>query len=72
MQGEHVKLGGELNKVLTEYDELFEINHTLGWKCNEERRILARSLRRRLGDRARYYGGVAIEYVGLINGCFSS
>ena len=75
LQGEHVKQGEELNKVLTEYDELFEINHTLAWKCKEiewEKRILARSLKRRLGDRARYYRGVVTEYVGLIKGYFSS
>ena len=53
LQGGHVKKGEELNKVLTEYDELFEIKQTLAWKCKEiewERRILARSLKRGLGD----------------------
>ncbi|KAI3748393.1 hypothetical protein L6452_11429 [Arctium lappa] len=74
LQGKHVKLGSELNQVLKENEELWENNHDMAWKCvalKWERRIIARTWKMRVGDRARYYRGAASEYVGLIKGYFS-
>jgi hypothetical protein len=74
VQYDHSKLEGKWNKVLKENEELFESNHNMAWKCKEiewNRRIVARSWKRRLGDRALYYRGVASEYAGLIKEYFS-
>lgn len=64
----------EMNKAQLENDDLFEVVHKLSWKWKVvewERRILARSWKRRLRDCAIFYHGTASEYAGLIKGYFS-
>ncbi|KAJ9557187.1 hypothetical protein OSB04_011801 [Centaurea solstitialis] len=75
LQAENFKLQENLNKEITDGKKLYKIYHKLVWTCKEiewERRIIARSWKRRLGDRALYYRGVALTYVGLVRGYFST
>ncbi|KAJ9561616.1 hypothetical protein OSB04_006776, partial [Centaurea solstitialis] len=75
VQSENDEVREEKNKMEQENDDLYELVHNLVWKCKViewDRRMIARSLKRRLGDRPLYYRGVALEFVGLIKGYVSS